>query len=86
MKKVNNNTIDKIIFWGIISIITILGMVVLLPFHYWMISRDFNIPSGLLPDGPGEVSLPALSDSWQGLLITLGIMIAALATTISQLG
>lgn len=63
----------------------LLWLVILIPLHYWMIRRGHKIPSDQISDGAQNLSRPTLRSSWPALLATLGIMIAALVATISQI-
>ena len=72
-------------FWAMLSVIAVVGLLVLIPFHYWMIRRGYTVPSDKDADIARALSLPTLRTSWPTLLTTLGIMIAALVVTISQI-
>lgn len=72
-------------FWAMLSVIAVIGLLVIIPLHYWMALRGYSVPSDMIADNTRTLSLPTLRTSWPTLLTTLGIMIAALAVTISQI-
>jgi uncharacterized membrane protein len=72
-------------FWAMLSVIAVVGLLVLTPLHYWMVRRGYTVPSDKNADNTRTISLPTLRTSWPTLLTTLGIMIAALVVTISQI-
>jgi hypothetical protein len=72
-------------FWAMLSVIAAFGLVVLFPLHYWLVSRDYSIPSDVNSEGARSLSLPTLQTAWPTLLATLGIMVATMAVTISQI-
>jgi len=74
-------------FWPMMGLITSVGLVALFPLHYWMGRRGYVIwPVGDIAEGPVEISLPTLRNSWGMVVITLGIVVGALGMTVSQLG
>jgi hypothetical protein len=72
-------------FWAMLSFIAGIGLGILFPLHYWMIRRGNEIPTDQISEGAQHLSFPTLRTSWPALLATLGIMLAALVATISQI-
>ena len=72
-------------FWCMMSAISMVGLLVLFPLQYWMARRDLRVVLVRAAAGTGVVTVPTLRNSWGALLLTLGIMIAALVLTVSQL-
>jgi CubicO group peptidase (beta-lactamase class C family) len=67
-------------FWGMMSAVSLVGLLVLFPLQYWMARRNMSgVSVGV------AVRIPTLRNSWGALLGTCGIMIIALVLTISQL-
>jgi CubicO group peptidase (beta-lactamase class C family) len=73
-------------FWGMVSIIALIGVIVLVPLHLWMSRREVTLPSGLRTGEATDGVIPGLRITWPALITTFVLMLAALAITISQLG
>lgn len=74
-------------FGTMISLFALVGLLALYPLHYGLSRRGYTVwPGGEMERGDGSLTLPAFRDSWWILLITLGVMVGALAWTIVRLG
>jgi drug/metabolite transporter (DMT)-like permease len=72
------------LFWAMLSLIAVACLVVLFPLHYWLIGRGYSVPSDRKFDPVKNLNFPTLRSTWPTFLVTLGIMIAAMAFAISQ--
>ncbi len=72
-------------FWGMVSVIAIIGVPILVPLQYWMVRRGVSLPSGLRTGEMDYAVIPRLRATWPALFTTIVIMVAALAITIGTL-
>ncbi len=73
-------------FWGMIWFVALAGALVLLPLHLWMSRRGYSRVPARATAGESGGQWPTLRNAWGALLTTLGILIAAVGLTVSQLG
>lgn len=71
-------------FWATLSLLATACLVVLFPLHYWLTSRGYSIPSDQKSENNEQLTLPTLRSAWPTLLVSLGIMLAVMVFTISQ--
>lgn len=73
-------------FWGMISFIAAVGLVILFPLNVWLIQHEYRIPADAFPGSTRDLKQPILRNSWGVLLTTTIILIGSIAVTIGQLG
>lgn len=72
-------------FWGLLSIIVVACWAAQFPFSYWLTKRGYRLWPFELSESQRPEEVPGFREAWQQLAVSVVVMIAALALTISQI-
>ncbi len=74
------------LFWLMVSLAAMSGVLFAYPFNYWMARRGFlPWPGRIAVDGEARQAMPSLRSAWWALLLSIVLFIASLGLTVQSI-